>query len=65
MLNSIQCKLTEARGGNFGSIQIFLIASTCFLYLIAAGLFSRAVWDFETNQVYDEMLLRGRFSDAF
>lgn len=29
------------------SIQIFLIASTCFLYLIAAGLISRAVWYFQ------------------
>lgn len=35
------------RGGNFMSIQIFLIASTCFLYLIAAGLFSRAIWYFQ------------------
>lgn len=36
------------RGGNFMSIQIFLIASTCFIYLIGAGLFSRAIWFFET-----------------
>ena len=28
-------------------IQIFLIISTCFLYLVAAGLFSRGVWDIE------------------
>lgn len=35
------------RGGNKMSIQIFLIASTCFLYLISAGLFSRSVWYFE------------------
>ena len=40
-----------SRGGNFASIQIFLIVSTCFLYLIAAGLFSKAVWDFEQNTV--------------
>ena len=33
------------------SIQIFLIISTCFLYLVAAGLFSKAVWDFEINKV--------------
>jgi high-affinity iron transporter len=39
------------RGGNMMSMQYFLIASTCFLYLIAAGLFSRAVWYFE-NYVY-------------
>ena len=41
----------SARGGNLASIQIFLIASTCFLYLVAAGLFSKAVWDFEINKV--------------
>lgn len=33
------------------SIQVFLIISTCFLYLVAAGLFSKAVWDFENNKV--------------
>ncbi|EOO02197.1 putative plasma membrane iron permease protein [Phaeoacremonium minimum UCRPA7] len=32
------------RGGNAMSIQIFLIASTSVLYLIAAGMFSKAVW---------------------
>ncbi|OJJ51811.1 hypothetical protein ASPZODRAFT_156601 [Penicilliopsis zonata CBS 506.65] len=32
------------RGGNAMSIQLFLIASTCVLYLIAAGMFSKAVW---------------------
>jgi high-affinity iron transporter len=32
------------KGGNMLALQYFLIASTCFLYLIAAGLFSRAVW---------------------
>lgn len=31
-------------------MQMFLIASTCFLYLIAAGLFSRAVWYFENYE---------------
>ncbi|GEQ66995.1 hypothetical protein JCM33374_g658 [Metschnikowia sp. JCM 33374] len=34
-------------GANF-SLQIFLIVSTCVLYLISAGLFSRAIWFFET-----------------
>ncbi|GEQ72818.1 hypothetical protein JCM33374_g6506 [Metschnikowia sp. JCM 33374] len=34
-------------GANF-SLQIFLIVSTCILYLIAAGLFSRSIWFFET-----------------
>ena len=33
------------------SIQIFLIVSTCFLYLVAAGLFSKAVWYFEAHKV--------------
>lgn len=32
-------------------IQTFLIISTCFLYLVAAGLFSKAVWDFEIHAV--------------
>ena len=32
-------------------IQTFLIVSTCFLYLVASGLFSKAVWDFEINAV--------------
>lgn len=36
-------------GGTSSSLQVFLIASTCILYLIAAGLFSRAVWDFEMH----------------
>ncbi|EGW32636.1 plasma membrane iron permease [Spathaspora passalidarum NRRL Y-27907] len=35
--------------GTNASMQIFLIISTCILYLIAAGLFSRGVWSFETN----------------
>ncbi|KAF3893626.1 High-affinity iron transporter [Trichophyton interdigitale] len=35
------------KGGNFVPIQIFLIASTCFLYLVAGGLFSRSVGFFE------------------
>ncbi|PYH88051.1 iron permease FTR1 [Aspergillus ellipticus CBS 707.79] len=37
------------RGGSETSMQIFLIISTCFLYLVAAGLFSRGVWYFENN----------------
>ncbi|KAF2015124.1 plasma membrane iron permease [Aaosphaeria arxii CBS 175.79] len=35
------------RGGNVMSIQIFLIASTCVLYLISAGMFSKSVWSLE------------------
>lgn len=30
-------------------MQIFLVVSTCFLYLVAAGLFSRSVWYFEAQ----------------
>jgi high-affinity iron transporter len=30
-------------------MQIFLIVSTCFLYLVAAGLMSRGVWYLENN----------------
>ena len=32
------------RGGNVMSLQIFLIAATSVLYLMAAGMFSKAVW---------------------
>ncbi|KAL2003719.1 hypothetical protein VTN02DRAFT_2622 [Thermoascus thermophilus] len=35
--------------GNFAPIQLFLIVSTCFLYLVAAGLFSKSVWFLEQN----------------
>ncbi|QIW96264.1 hypothetical protein AMS68_001782 [Peltaster fructicola] len=38
------------KGGNTARLQVFLIVSTCFLYLVAAGLFSKAVWSFETYQ---------------
>ena len=31
------------------TITIFLIVMTNFILLIGAGLFSRAVWDFQTN----------------
>ncbi|KAH7389823.1 iron permease FTR1/Fip1/EfeU [Pyrenochaeta sp. MPI-SDFR-AT-0127] len=37
------------KGGNRTSLQIFLVVSTCFLYLVAAGLFSKGVWNFEQN----------------
>lgn len=38
-----------SRGGRETSMQIFLIISTCFLYLVAGGLFSRGIWYFENN----------------
>ncbi|KAF9888598.1 hypothetical protein FE257_008530 [Aspergillus nanangensis] len=37
------------RSGNTSSLQMFLICSTCFLYLVAAGLMSKGVWYFENN----------------
>ncbi|ATY58319.1 high-affinity iron ion transporter [Cordyceps militaris] len=38
------------RGGIGAKLQLFLTISTCVLYLVAAGLFSRAVWSFESAQ---------------
>ncbi|KAJ9359289.1 iron permease FTR1/Fip1/EfeU [Paecilomyces variotii] len=37
------------RGGNVMTIQLFLIFSTCVLYLIAAGMFSKSVWSLQFN----------------
>jgi high-affinity iron transporter len=37
------------RFGTTASLQIFLVVSTCFLYLVAAGLFSKGVWFLEQN----------------
>ena len=37
------------KGGNRSSLQIFLVISTCFLYLVAAGLFSKGVWNLEQD----------------
>ncbi|ELR05480.1 hypothetical protein VC83_07149 [Pseudogymnoascus destructans] len=41
------------KGGATSKLQFFLIASTCFLYLVAAGLFSKAVWYFEAQKWND------------
>lgn len=38
------------RGGNKMSLQYFLILSTCFLYIVSAGLMLRGVWFFELEQ---------------
>lgn len=38
------------KGGNKMRLQVFLIFSTCFLYLVSAGLMSRGVWFFELEQ---------------
>ncbi|KAK6458917.1 iron permease FTR1 family-domain-containing protein [Scheffersomyces xylosifermentans] len=35
------------KGGNKMSLQYFLICSTCFLYIVSAGLMSRGVWFLE------------------
>ncbi|KAJ2607858.1 high-affinity iron permease [Coemansia sp. RSA 1365] len=37
------------RSGNAMSFHWFFVLTTCILYLIAAGLFSRSVWFFETH----------------
>ncbi|KAK3899242.1 iron permease FTR1/Fip1/EfeU [Staphylotrichum tortipilum] len=37
------------KGGSTTKLQFFLVVSTCLLYLVAAGLFSRAVWAFEQH----------------
>ncbi|KAE8374346.1 iron permease FTR1 [Aspergillus bertholletiae] len=47
MLTGLTCGYLIYRGGNAMSIQIFLIASTCVLYLIAAGMFSKSIWDLQ------------------
>lgn len=39
--------LTLHRGGSTAKLQWFLVASTCLLYLVGAGLFSRAVWSLQ------------------
>ena len=43
------------------SIQVFLIVSTCFLYLVAAGLFSKSVWYFENYKVREEVAESSRY----
>ncbi|AET40295.1 high-affinity iron permease FTR1 Ecym_5555 [Eremothecium cymbalariae DBVPG len=37
-------------GSSRSSLQVFLVISTCILYLIAAGLFSRGAWFFENHR---------------
>lgn len=43
------------KSGNTVSIQYFLLGSTCFLYLVAAGLMSRGVWFFELQQFINKV----------
>ncbi|KAL3456105.1 iron permease FTR1/Fip1/EfeU [Aspergillus heterothallicus] len=47
MVTGIACGYLIYRGGNAMSIQLFLIASTCILYLLAAGMFSKGIWDLQ------------------
>ncbi|SCU91655.1 LAMI_0E06744g1_1 [Lachancea mirantina] len=35
------------------SLQVCLVVTTCFLYLIASGLFSKGVWQFEVQRYVD------------
>lgn len=41
------------RSGNTLSVQMFMIISSCFLYLVAAGLFSKGIWNFELQHFID------------
>lgn len=43
------------KGGSMARLQVFLVSSTGLLYLVAAGLFSRAVWSFEM-QVWNKVV---------
>lgn len=38
------------KGGNKLSLQYFLILSTCFLYIVSAGLMSRGIWFLELEK---------------
>lgn len=42
------------RSGRTLSVQMFMIVSSCFLYLVAAGLFSKGVWNFELQRFIDQ-----------
>jgi high-affinity iron transporter len=42
--------LIHSRGGATAKLQLFLVVSTCFLYIVAAGLFSRSIWYFEQQK---------------
>lgn len=43
------------RSGAGAKLQVFLVISTCLLYLVGAGLFSRAVWSFE-QQAWNKLV---------
>ena len=41
--------IRDSADHGFVALTVFLIVMTNFILLIGAGLFSRAVWDFQTN----------------
>ncbi|KAK4497612.1 hypothetical protein PRZ48_010265 [Zasmidium cellare] len=47
--------LTLYKGGNAMSIKIFMIFSTCVLYLIAAGMFSKSIWSLQYHVFADKV----------
>lgn len=47
IIAGLTCGWLIYRGGNVMSIQLFLIASTCVLYLIAAGMFSKSIYNLQ------------------
>lgn len=47
LICGLACGMLLYYGGSKSSLQIFLVISTCILYLISAGLFSRGVWYFD------------------
>ena len=51
------------RGGITSKVKWFLIASTALLYLVAAGLLSKAAWSFDMYQVFHH-IFRRVFRDA-
>ncbi|KAK4662525.1 high-affinity iron permease [Podospora pseudopauciseta] len=54
--------LAMYKGGSHTKMKLFLVISTCFLYLVAAGLFSRAVWAFE-QQIWQDMVGGGDIAE--
>lgn len=47
LLAGLAVGLLLYKGGNAMSIRIFMIFSTCVLYLIAAGMFSKSIWSLQ------------------
>lgn len=49
-LRIVQSLTSKISTGSTSHLQLFLVAATCILYLVAAALFTRAVWFFEQQQ---------------